>query len=164
MNFANISLIINSLVVLSFVFGAGSLGYLVIRLSYPEIRVFDGKLKAGYSLFAGWVLVGSSLILDYALSSVVGSSLRGGIFPITLLLCSLLGFVLLRTFVLVNMSSALELGLPISKLQGNALGRNGNKSDASEETMSDIGQQFINIMQAISKEPEPKKVPKEKIE
>lgn len=156
LNLLDTSLIINSLVVILFVFGAGSLGYLVIRLSYPEVRVFDAKLKAGYSLLTGWILVGAALILDYLISYFIGYSLRGGIFPITLLLCSIFGFVFLRTYILVNMPSALELGLPISKLSANTNVTITVKKDSKDGTVSDIGQQFINIMQAISKEPDNK--------
>ena len=52
--------------------GSVSLGYLLLRLNYPDVRLFSQRKKFSYSLGVGAAIVALSLAADFALAGTAG--------------------------------------------------------------------------------------------
>ncbi len=123
--------------VLSFLTGSASIGYLVIRLAYAEIRMMDNSLKIGYSLIAG----GGIVIIAFAADGFAGStqSSGGGWFPLTLLATLALSFAVLRLITKMREPHVVQVGLPtVRNVQG--IERNG------------LEQEFASVIHAVSQQ------------
>jgi hypothetical protein len=100
-----------------YVLGAGSVGYLLVRLSYPDVRLLDKDAKLGVSAVLGFFIMCVGLALEWAAgrASDFGFGLQSyqGLMPLLSFLLVLLTFGIMKVYFFVNSPRMLTVGLPI---------------------------------------------------
>ncbi len=141
--------------------GSISLGYLVLRFVYPEIRTFDNKQKITTVLVVGIAIILTTFAIDYAISGQRVLILDSFSMPLTFLTTGLY-FLVLRTYFLYS-SSAKEfttVGVPIPS--SFAMPVEAVEAAVIEEKPRDISKKIAEIKKKIeSKRAAEKTTPKE---
>ncbi|HEV8289918.1 MAG TPA: hypothetical protein VGQ00_03145, partial [Candidatus Norongarragalinales archaeon] len=99
--------------------GAVSFGYLLLRLTYPDIRGYSRNEKLGASAVAGIALV----ILSFAIDAIAGldSFVAGaGFFPLILFVVSLLAFAVMKLYYGKQAAAQqyITVGVPVTAPEG----------------------------------------------
>ncbi len=131
-----------------FLVGSTPVGYFVIRISYPEVRVYESSLKVGYSMLAGAFLV----VLAYAFDAQIAtpaSRVEGGLLPLTFVLACVASFVVLRLLVMLMLPREIQLGLPIRHHSLNAASSRVSEPEAGP--VGAIGREFLGIIERQSR-------------
>lgn len=131
-----------------FAIGSTPIGYFVLRMAYPEIRVFDPAVKVGYSMIAGIGLVLCGLLLEFIIFALQ-PFWTGGLLPITVLFAIVSAFVLLRVFAMLKLPNSIELGLPIRHNPTNPTRPVYIDSEQSQGAVGALGNQMLLLMQAM---------------
>ncbi len=97
--------------------GSVSLGYLVLRFVYPEIRTFDKKEKLLTAFVVGAAITLTALVIDYALTGARVLNLDSFSMPLVFLTSGFY-FVALRTYFLYasSTSGVATIGVPIPSI------------------------------------------------
>ncbi|MBU1197220.1 hypothetical protein KJ765_01775 [Candidatus Micrarchaeota archaeon] len=96
-----------------FALGSVALGYLLLRLTYPEVRLFDLNLKMGVSAISGFLIAIAAFIVDYVYNSADVVT-RQGLFPLVFFLLIIGAFGVLKLYFLIFQSNFLTVGIPMA--------------------------------------------------
>ncbi|MFH1751208.1 MAG: hypothetical protein ABH863_06010 [Candidatus Micrarchaeota archaeon] len=96
-----------------FISGSVSLGYLLMRLTYPEVRTLSHELKLGVAGISGALLAVASLAIDYAYDGSLAVLEGNGVYPIIMFVMFLLSFVALKMYFMFSRPEFLTVGMPI---------------------------------------------------
>ena len=96
-------------------FGAGSvaIGYLLLRLTYPEVRTMDFNQRLGVSALSGVLLSVAAFAIDYSFDAADVMQ-RQGFFPLVLFLLLLASFAVLKIYFALQQSQFLTIGIPMA--------------------------------------------------
>ncbi|MFH1107141.1 MAG: hypothetical protein V1787_04565 [Candidatus Micrarchaeota archaeon] len=96
-------------------FGLGSVavGYLLLRLSYPEVRTMDFNQRLGVSALSGLLLAAAAFAIDYSYDASEVMA-RQGFFPLVLFLLFLAAFAVLKIYFVLSQSQFLTVGIPLT--------------------------------------------------
>ena len=90
--------------------GAVSIGYLVIRITYPDVRIFSKEKKLGISALLGFLIalvsLFSSLVVEAAIS-------KHGLVSVFVFAYTILAFTLMRLYFFFNSPSTITVGVPL---------------------------------------------------
>ncbi len=158
-----------------FVLGSASFGYLVLRLGYPDVRLYGGKEKLGLSGILGGAIALIALGLDFAASKVAAYDFSAGFLPVFLLLVVSLVFLGVRLyFFYFSQSEYITVGIPIPAVPlparvaeqlvtrvppvhvpvlENAVEKTGAKPSAIPPSAPSVPVQKVESTQASAKEP-----------
>ncbi|MFH0922870.1 MAG: hypothetical protein V1811_02310, partial [Candidatus Micrarchaeota archaeon] len=118
--------------------GSVSFGYILLRLTYPDIRVGSREQKLGFSGLAGAGVVLAAVAVDYLLSPTAFLA-ASGLFPIIAFLFLLAGFFGLKTIMAVFSPKFLVVGVPASQqVQEPDLKTSGISSEVVEPPMPQV--------------------------
>ena len=95
---------------LSYFFGSVSVGYLLLRLTYPDIRIIDKNKSLGISFVLGAAVYVFAQASSESIAWVSGIS---GLLPGIILAYSTIGFLLLKIYFYFNTPSLLTVGVPM---------------------------------------------------
>ena len=97
-------------------FGSISLGYLVLRLTYPEIRTFQGSRKLAASFLLGIIMAITALVLDYLVYKDAVLSLTSST-AFFLLVAMLFYFLAMRLYAATraNKQRYITVGIPVTQ-------------------------------------------------
>jgi len=100
-----------------YLLGAGSIGYLLVRLSYPDIRLLDKDAKLGVSAILGFFIMCVSIAVEWAAGHAadfgLGLSSYQGLMPLFSCLLIIVTFGIMKVYFFVNSPRMLTVGLPI---------------------------------------------------
>ncbi len=96
-------------------FGLGSVavGYLLLRLTFPEVRTMDFNQRLGISALSGVLLSAAAFAIDYSFDAADVMQ-RQGFFPLVLFLLLLASFAVLRIYFALAQSPFLTIGIPLT--------------------------------------------------
>ncbi|MFH0970969.1 MAG: hypothetical protein V1835_00225 [Candidatus Micrarchaeota archaeon] len=112
-----------------FVAGSVTLGYLLLRLTYPELRTIDVNMKLGLSFVAGVLLTLAAFAVDYLYDGKLEVLQGNGTYAIILFLLFLLAFVFLKFYFIFSKPDFLTVGVPIQ----NPINIRIEKTESKEE-------------------------------
>ena len=95
-----------------FIVGSVTLGYLLLRLTFPDLRLASNEYKSGAGAVAGGLLALVSLGIDYIYDGKLEVLLGNGVYPIVLFMVFLLTFVFLKLYVMFSKPDFLTIGVP----------------------------------------------------
>lgn len=92
--------------------GSISFGYLVLRLSYPDVRLFTKERKLGASAVIGFLLVLASILIDY---SIDGNAVvtPNGFLPLIFFLLVSLVLAISRVYFMTRKSEYIQVAIPV---------------------------------------------------
>jgi|GEM_PF-1633248 len=97
--------------------GAGSIGYLLVRLSYPDIRLLDKDAKLGVSAILGFFIMCVSFAIEWAAGHAsdlgIGMHSYQGLMPLFSCVLVVVTFCIMKVYFFVNSPRMLTVGLPI---------------------------------------------------
>jgi len=96
-----------------FLVGSVSLGYLIVRLSYPEVRTFSNQKKLGQSATLGAAIVFAAVVVEY-LPGMLGIADFSGFLPTIVVVFSFITFAGLQLFFHFSASQYLTIGIPVA--------------------------------------------------
>ncbi len=100
-----------------YLLGAGSIGYLVVRLSYPDIRLLDKDAKLGVSAILGFFIMCISFCVEWlaghAADFGLGMHSYQGLMPLFSCILVVVTFGIMKLYFFVNSPRMLTVGLPI---------------------------------------------------
>ncbi|MBI5224753.1 zinc ribbon domain-containing protein [Candidatus Micrarchaeota archaeon] len=96
-----------------FIVGSVTLGYLLLRLTFPDLRLQSNEYKSGAGAVAGGLLALVSLGIDYIYDGKLEVLLGNGVYPIVLFMVFLLTFVFLKLYVMFSKPDFLTIGVPM---------------------------------------------------
>jgi hypothetical protein len=130
--------------------GSTPIGYFVLRMAYPEVRVFDPSIKAGYSMIVGVLLVLFGLFVDLFLVTPLANTV-GGMLPLTILITIIAAFIVLRVLAMLELPKSIELGLPIRHYQsGNQQTTNYGQRASNGGAVHALGSGMLTMMNAMN--------------
>lgn len=95
--------------------GSVSLGYLVLRVTVPEVRARLPEEKLGASVVLGLISVLVAMVLDGAIYGWGRFMAAQGFLPGMLVLTTVVAFALLKAYVILFPPKFLTVGVPIQK-------------------------------------------------
>ncbi|MFA5247331.1 MAG: hypothetical protein WC408_05580, partial [Candidatus Micrarchaeia archaeon] len=105
----DISFAIGIIYYLFYFFGAGSIGYLLVRITYPDIRILDKDAKLGISAILGFII----MVIACAGEYVFGLFFLQGLMPLLSMIIVLVTFGIMKVYFFVNSPRMLTIGLPV---------------------------------------------------
>jgi len=97
--------------------GAGSIGYLLVRLSYPDIRLLDKDAKLGVSAILGFFIMCVSFAVEWVAGRAadfgLGLHSYQGLMPLFSCVLVVVTFGIMKVYFFVNSPRMLTVGLPI---------------------------------------------------
>ncbi len=119
-----------------YLFGAGSIGYLLVRLSYPDVRLLDKDTKLGVSVVLGFFIMCISLAFEWVAGYAAEFGLAGhdypGLMPLFSCVLVVLTFGIMKVYFLVNSPRMLTVGLPIHSASNAAKAMQAPESEAQK--------------------------------
>ncbi len=104
---------IGTLYYLALVAGSASFGYLLLRITWPDVRLNSTREKLGLSVVVGAILTIAAIVLDYAASAAAGYPFSQGFAPLILSTVLVLAFACFRAFFFYSRPAFLTVGIPI---------------------------------------------------
>lgn len=95
-----------------FVVGSVTLGYLLLRLAFPEVRTMDKNAKLGAAGISGALLAVAAFAIDYAYDGSLEVLSGNGIYAMILFVLFLLSFVALKLYFMFSRPDFLTVGVP----------------------------------------------------
>jgi len=142
--------------------GSVSMGYILLRLTYPDIRVASRERKLGYAGLAGAGVTLAAAATDFLLSPTAFLSATST-FPIIFVLFSIAGFFGLKTFSLVFTPKFVVVGIPSSQPEVQAPGM-GTAGISSEQIPQVVVQEGLKRPVVISSKARAEEVRKQLVE
>jgi len=100
-----------------YLLGAGSIGYLLVRLSYPDIRLLDKDAKLGVSAILGFFIMCVSITVEWVAGHAadfgLGLASYQGLMPVFSCILVIITFGIMKVYFFVNSPRMLTVGLPI---------------------------------------------------
>lgn len=100
-----------------YLLGAGSIGYLIVRLSYPDVRLLDKDTKLGVSAILGFFVMCVSFAVEWVAGHAadfgLGLHSYQGLMPMFSCLLVVVTFGIMKLYFLMNSPRMLTVGLPI---------------------------------------------------
>jgi len=100
-----------------YLLGAGSIGYLLVRLSYPDIRLLDKDAKLGVSAILGFFIMCVSIAVEWVAGHAadfgLGLASYQGLMPVFSCVLVIITFGIMKVYFFVNSPRMLTVGLPI---------------------------------------------------
>ncbi len=90
--------------------GAVSIGYLVIRITYPDVRIFSKEKKLGISALLGFLIALVSLLSSLVVESAVS---KHGLVSVFVFAYTILAFTMMRLYFFFNSPSTITVGVPL---------------------------------------------------
>lgn len=112
-----------------FIAGSVTIGYLLLRLTFPDIRLLTTEVKLGSAGISGALLTISAFIVDYLFEGSLNVLEGTGTYPIILFLLFALSFVFMKLYFIFSRPEYLTVGVPIA----NPITIRIEKSQAKEE-------------------------------
>ncbi|HLC47836.1 MAG TPA: zinc ribbon domain-containing protein [Candidatus Norongarragalinales archaeon] len=100
---------------LYYIAGSVTLGYLLLRLTYPEVRTLSPETKLGAAGISGGLLAVASLVIDYAFDGKLEVLTGSGLYAIIIFLLFLLSFVTMKLYFMFSRPEFLTVGMPMSQ-------------------------------------------------
>ncbi len=105
--------VFSGLYYLFFLLGSASFGYLLLRLTYPDVRLYSDSEKLGLSAILGGAVALCSFGLDFAASLIAGYPFSQGFLPIVFVAVLVLAFAGFQLYFYYSRSAYITVGLPI---------------------------------------------------
>ncbi|MFH1779998.1 MAG: hypothetical protein ABH803_02545 [Candidatus Micrarchaeota archaeon] len=107
-----------------FLVGGVSIGYFVMRLSFPDVRLLEKTEKTGLSALVGALLLVAAIAVDYLVSGVNVVLSTKGLFPLIVSVLITASFLVLRLWFSFLKPRVLVIGIPAAKssLKGEIMG------------------------------------------
>jgi len=100
-----------------YLLGAGSIGYLLVRLSYPDVRLLDKDAKLGVSAILGFFIMCVSIAFEWVAGHAADFGLGlvsyQGLMPVFSCVLVIITFGIMKVYFFVNSPRMLTVGLPI---------------------------------------------------
>ncbi len=97
-----------------FIAGSVTIGYLLLRLTYPEVRTMNYQEKLGSAGISGTLLTAVALFIDYIYDGSLEVLAGNGVYPIILFMLFLLSFVILKLYFQLSRPDFLTVGVPVN--------------------------------------------------
>ncbi|MFA6048851.1 MAG: hypothetical protein WC792_02815 [Candidatus Micrarchaeia archaeon] len=97
----------------AFVIGSASFGYLLLRLTWPDVRLGSAQEKLGFSAIAGGAIAIAAIFLDYFASGFAGYDFSQGFAPAILAMLLVLCFAGFQAYFYYSRPAFLTVGIPI---------------------------------------------------
>ncbi len=98
-----------------YIAGSVTLGYLLLRLTYPEIRLLPLEQKLGTGVVSGAMMTISALTIDFFYDDKLEVLGGNGIYPIIAFMLFLLSFVFLKLYFIFSKPEFLTVGVPVDR-------------------------------------------------
>lgn len=97
-----------------FITGSVTLGYLLLRITIPEVRTLPYEMKMGSAGISGALLAIAAFGIDYLFGTEPGVVFNSGIYPIIIFALFLLSFVILKLYFVFTRPEFLTVGVPVA--------------------------------------------------
>jgi len=140
-----------------YLFGAGSIGYLLVRLSYPDIRLLDKDAKLGISAILGFFIMCVSLAFEWSAGHAgefgLGLHSFQGLMPLFSCILVVLTFGIMKVYFFVNSPRMLTVGLPIHSASKAAKAMEAPVPEAQKKTGQAVAAASDAVAQALAARP-----------
>ncbi|MFH1442542.1 MAG: zinc ribbon domain-containing protein [Candidatus Micrarchaeota archaeon] len=115
-----------------FTAGSVTLGYLLLRLTYPEVRLLSTEQKLGNAAVSGALLAIASLAVDFFYDGQLEVLSGNGTYPIIVFLLFLLSFVFMKLYFVFSKPEYLTVGVPFQNPINIVIETHEGKSEQKE--------------------------------